>query len=108
VNKQALDELAAGYHNENTCAEALKKLKDIDNFASKSVLIGNALYFRDVLHEAARQTVEEKTPYIYDSIKSMFAQYSKNTYVQHELIPSDALAYDAGKNSIYSYFFLTI
>lgn len=96
INKQALDELSAGYHNESTCAEALKKLKDIDNFATKSVLIGNALYFRDILHEATRQTVEEKTPYIYDSIKSMFTQYTRNTYVQHELIPSDALAFDAG------------
>ena len=95
-NKQALDELAAGYHNENACNDAMKKLRDCDTFVSKSVIIGNALYFREILHSAVRGVVEDKTPYIYDAINAMFKQYKANTYVQPEYLPADALANDAG------------
>jgi hypothetical protein len=71
-------------------------LLDIDTLVTKSIAIGNALYFRDILHEALRQTLEEKAPYVLDTINTMFHQYKKNTYMVPELLPTDALANDAG------------
>jgi len=95
-NKQALEELSSGYHNENSCNEALKKIRDVDTILNKSVNIGNALYFRDILREALRQTVEERAPYIYNTIATMFKQYKKNTYMIPDFLPADALASEIG------------
>ena len=91
-----MDELSTCYHNENTSNEALKKLRDSDTFVLKSIAIGNALFFRDTLREALRQTIEERTPHIHEVINTIFRQYPKNTFMVPELLPSDALASDCG------------
>ncbi len=69
---------------------------DMDTLVYKSIAIGNALYFRDILHEALRQVVEEKAPFIYDAVSTMFQEYKRNTYLNPELVATDALANDVG------------
>jgi len=93
-----LDELAKVYHNETACNEALKKLKDADNFVNKSVSIGNALCFRELLHEALQQVVQEKLPFIFETTTVGFNQYRRNTFMATELLPTDLLAMDCGIN----------
>jgi hypothetical protein len=36
----------ANFHKEAKCAEAMRKLRDVDNFIAKSIAIGNALALR--------------------------------------------------------------
>eukprot|EP01114_Cavostelium_apophysatum_P008095 TRINITY_DN2037_c0_g1_i3.p1 TRINITY_DN2037_c0_g1~~TRINITY_DN2037_c0_g1_i3.p1 ORF type:complete len:968 (+),score=390.05 TRINITY_DN2037_c0_g1_i3:690-3593(+) len=95
-NRQALDELRTNYHNEAACNEALKKIKDCDNFISKSIAIGNALYFREILHEALGEIVELRIPYIFNTISNCFNEYRANTFMSPELLNIDALAADCG------------
>jgi len=97
-NRQALDELKNNYHNEAATIEILKKIKETDNFILKSISIGNALFFREILHEALQQVVEEKVPYIYNTIKNCFREYRTNTFMSPELIAIDSLAADCGMN----------
>jgi hypothetical protein len=67
-----LDELQKCYVTENTAVETLKKLRDADGFISRSVAIGNALCFRELLHEAVRWISQEKIPHIYGVIHASF------------------------------------
>jgi len=76
----------------------LKKIKETDNFILKSISIGNALFFRQIMHEALQQVVEEKVPYIYNTVKNCFREYRTNTFMSPELITIDALASDCGMN----------
>jgi len=95
-NKNILEELKSNYHNESQCADTLKKLRDGDAFVTKSISIGNALCFRQILHEALTLAVQEKTPFIYNTVSSSFRQYRRNTFMSPELLPVDLLAMDCG------------
>jgi len=95
-NKNILEELKGNYHQEAQCNETLKKLRDCDAFVGKSICIGNALCFRQILHEALGLAVQEKIPYIYNTVNSSFRQYRKNTFMSPELLPIDLLAKDCG------------
>jgi len=88
--------IQAAYHREARCQEELKRLKDVDAFMSRSVLIGNALNFRRLLHQAIKQTAQEEIPYIYNSVESMFHQYQQNTFMIPDLLAVDTLAIDLG------------
>eukprot|EP01117_Protostelium_nocturnum_P003960 TRINITY_DN15235_c0_g1_i1.p1 TRINITY_DN15235_c0_g1~~TRINITY_DN15235_c0_g1_i1.p1 ORF type:complete len:1144 (-),score=340.06 TRINITY_DN15235_c0_g1_i1:56-3487(-) len=98
LNRLTLDELSKNYFNEPTCNETLKRLKDADAFLSRSISIGNALCFRELLHEALRWVSQEKIPHIYATVHASFKQYRTNTFMANEFIPLDTLAYDCGVN----------
>jgi len=95
-NKQALEDLSKNYYNEPACNESLRKLKDVDGFILKSIAIGNALNFRALLREALRQVVEERVPFIYNTVQTGFREYRTNTFMANDLLPLDCLALDCG------------
>jgi len=95
-NKNILEELKINYHKEAQANETLKKLRDGDQFVTKAIAIGNALSFRQVLHEALSLVVKEKTPSIYSIINTAFNQYGRNTFMSAELLSIDMLANECG------------
>jgi len=95
-NRAALEELKAGFQNENACNEALKKIKDADNFILKSIAIGNALHLRKILHEALRLSIEDRTGYIFNTVHNCFKEYRRNTFMAPELLTIDQMAMDCG------------
>jgi len=98
LNRHMLDELQKTYCNENAANDALKKMKDVEGFMSKSVAIGNALYFRELLHEALRWVSQERIPHIYSVVHASFKEYRSNTFMATEFLSIDSLAYDCGVN----------
>lgn len=68
----------------------------MDNFVLKSIAIGNALCFRDLMHEALRQVNEERVPFIYNTLTTAYNQYKRNTFLLPALIPVDCMAADSG------------
>jgi len=95
-NRQMLDELSKVYHNEAAATEALKKAKDVDGFVARAIAIGNALCFREILHEALHLVVEDRVPFIFNNVSTSFNEYRRNTFMSPELLPIDMLASDCG------------
>lgn len=96
-NKATLEEFQKNYTNESATTDIIfKKMKDLDIFASKAISIGTAMYFRDLMREGLSMAVEEKVPYIFNTVKTCFHQYKHNTFINPNLLSSDCLAYDCG------------
>jgi NCK-associated protein 1 len=96
VNVAVLDDIAANYHKEVKCNEALRKLKDVDNFITRSIAIGNALELRKLLHSAMETVAQYQAPYVYNVIHAAFDQYASNTFMFPEFLPTDVMALDIG------------
>jgi hypothetical protein len=110
ANKDILEEFARTYPNEAHLPETLKKIKgnqkteqfysllmpaalsmsllDLDNFVLRSIAIGNALHFRDLMHDAIRQISEERIPLIFNTISTAYSQYKRNTFMTPSLLVS--------------------
>lgn len=95
-NRQNLDELSKNFYSELACNETLKKMRDVDGFIARVIGIGNALCFRDLLHEALQLVVEERTPYISRVVSNELNQYRINTFLFPEFLPAVSLAVDCG------------
>jgi len=95
-NKNVLEELRLNYFNEVQSTETLKKIRDGDAFVMKAIAIGNTLCLRSTLHEALRLSVQEKAPYVYNTVNSSFNEYRRNTFMLPDFLPTDLLAHDCG------------
>lgn len=96
ANKNVLEDFAKNYRSESHTNEALKKIRDLDNFVTKTIAIGSALQFRELMREAASSVCSEAVPHIFNTISSSFSQYNRNTFSIPELVPLDCLASDVG------------
>jgi len=93
-NKAALEEFSRNYTNDTVASEAIRKLKDLDTFLVKSIHIGNALHFRQLMKEAALEVIESSTPFIASSIGSAFHSYKRNTFCTPAYMAVDCMAQD--------------
>lgn len=98
LNVSALEEILANFHKEAKCMESTRKLRDLDNFISRSISIGNALAFRRLLKAALNEVAHDEIPYIVSAVDSMFNQYPPNTFMFPDLLLTDTLAMDLGLN----------
>jgi NCK-associated protein 1 len=94
VNRKLLGEISMNYYKD--VSAQIKALRDADTFIGRSISIGNALQFRQLLHEAQRQVAERDIPYITTSISFAFTQYPRNTFLKPEFLEMDALALSVG------------
>eukprot|EP00026_Physarum_polycephalum_P000270 Phypoly_transcript_00270.p1 GENE.Phypoly_transcript_00270~~Phypoly_transcript_00270.p1 ORF type:complete len:988 (-),score=126.97 Phypoly_transcript_00270:2585-5365(-) len=79
TNVTVLEEILANFHKEAKCAEAIRKLRDVDNFIAKSIAIGNALALRRMLKSALHDVAQDEIPYIVSAVDSMYDQYPFDT-----------------------------
>jgi len=96
ANAAVLEEILANFHKEAKCTEALRKLRDVDNFIAKSIATGNALAFRRLLKSALHEVAQDEIPYIVSAVDSMYNQYPPNIFMFPDLLQSDTLALDLG------------
>eukprot|EP01102_Stenamoeba_stenopodia_P021742 TRINITY_DN8845_c0_g1_i1.p1 TRINITY_DN8845_c0_g1~~TRINITY_DN8845_c0_g1_i1.p1 ORF type:complete len:1151 (-),score=261.18 TRINITY_DN8845_c0_g1_i1:250-3702(-) len=96
ANKAALEEIAANYTKESASADTIKKMRDLDQFLQRSVYVGNALAFRGLLHQALREVTNDQIPIVYDTVKTLFAQYPNNVQMAQEYVGFDCLAREMG------------
>jgi hypothetical protein len=99
TNKAALEEFANNAHKETSLVDLLKRTRDLDQFLQRSIFIGNALSFRNLLHRALRQVAKEEIPVIYEPVVNLFNQYPRNTSASPEYLAFDCLANDIGLHS---------
>jgi len=72
------------------------RVPDVDNFIARSIAIGNALYFRELLYKALEAVADEEIPQIKACIRSGFNQYNRNIFMAFDFVPMDTLAHDIG------------
>jgi NCK-associated protein 1 len=96
ANVATLDDISANYHKEAKCNEALRKLRDVDTFVTRSIAVGNALELRKLLHSAMETVAQSQAPYMFNVIHTAFDQYARNTFMFPEFLPTDVLAADIG------------
>jgi len=94
LNRKTLVEISMNYFKD--VAPQLKALRDVDVFVGRSIAIGNALQFRQLLHDAQRLVAEQDIPYICNSVSIAFNQYPRNTFMKPEFLEMDALAHSIG------------
>lgn len=72
VNRKTLSDINSNYHKE--IGAHLKSLRDLDTFINRSIAIGNALQFRQLLLEAQRSVAERDIPYLSHTVSAAFEQ----------------------------------
>lgn len=68
ANQHALGELRNGYLKEETTADAIKKLKNIDEFVTTSMQLGTCIVARQMLSEATRDVLSSWTPLLSSAV----------------------------------------
>lgn len=96
ANVSPLEEILGNFHKEAKCTEAMRRLRDVDNFINKSIAIGNALAFRRLLKSALNQVAQDEIPFIVSAVDSIYSQYPSNVFMFPDLLLSDTLALDLG------------
>lgn len=93
-----LEELSSNYLSEGKTGIILKAFKaaDMDAFMSRAIVVGCALQFRRLLHEAQGLSAKDAIPYIYNAISHGFNQYAVNTFANPDFVGMDSLAADVG------------
>jgi len=83
-----LQDLVEHYQTESKAALILKtfRVPEVDTFIQRSIVIGSALQFRRLLHEALGIVCQTHVPILYNSINEAFSQYPKNIFMAAELV----------------------
>lgn len=98
TNRGPLEEMVRSYTKEPALLDALRRLQmpRLDALLAHSLALGNALHFRQLLHEALRLVTAERVPYIVSVVAAAQAQYPRNAFSLAEFAGVDALAKDLG------------
>jgi NCK-associated protein 1 len=94
LNRKTLSDIGSSYSKDVTIH--MKALKEIDTFINRSIAIGNALQFRQLLLEAQRAVGDKEMPYISHAVGDIFDQYPRNTFMKPEYLELDSLAMTLG------------
>jgi len=94
LNRKVLMDIAFDYKKDISIY--VKALKEIDTFINRSIAIGNALQFRQLLLEAQRTVAEKEIPFILRTVDLLFDQYPRNTLMKAEFLETDSLAMTLG------------
>jgi hypothetical protein len=72
LNRKTLSDINGNYTKDVTAH--LKALREVDTFINRSIAIGNALQFRQLLLEAQRSVADKDMPFLAHSVGNIFDQ----------------------------------
>jgi hypothetical protein len=72
LNRKTLSDINANYSKDVTVH--LKALREVDTFINRSIAIGNALQFRQLLLEAQRSVADKDMPFLAHAVDNIFDQ----------------------------------
>lgn len=78
-NKQMLPQISARLTQTNVWSEGFRKLKSLDQFVAHSVKIGYILKFRKMLFSAFSEVMEEKMPFLYETVSDLQSRLLDHT-----------------------------
>lgn len=82
--------------NENSWFDSARSLVSFDNFVHQTIIAGNAMTVRRLLHEAQGQVCKKLVPLIHHTTHTANRLYVDNTFTSGSFQQIDSLAYDTG------------